>query len=160
MPQHRNKVMAYITSGDRLLLLEHPDHPAAGLQVPAGTLRAGEDPIAGALRQAEEETGLRDLSVVRIIGTAVFDARPFGRNEMHHRTFAHLRCTTETPECWEHWETDPSDAPGTRIRFRLFWQRWGSIPALVAGHDRFVGALGLVPSGDEFPDAGDSGALK
>jgi 8-oxo-dGTP pyrophosphatase MutT (NUDIX family) len=38
------------------------DHPLAGVQLPAGTGNAGEDPLAAALREGWEETGIPRLS--------------------------------------------------------------------------------------------------
>lgn len=141
MPIRRQKVMIYLTSGDRLLLLDHPDHPHAGQQVPAGTLEPGEDPVAGAHREAREETGLDRLAFVRILGETVIDMRPWGRDEVHHRTCVHLRCEVETPDEWEWWEEHPDDAPGERIRFRLYWRRVSDIPPLIGGHDAFLHLL-------------------
>jgi 8-oxo-dGTP pyrophosphatase MutT (NUDIX family) len=50
---------------------------APGLQVPAGTLRQGEDPAAGALREAQEETGLAGLRLVRFLGSYEWDQGTF-----------------------------------------------------------------------------------
>ena len=70
----KRKAFAVITRGDgdgrEVLLLFHPDHPEAGIQLPAGTMRDGEEPLAAVLREATEETGLTHLSVV---GTLVTD---------------------------------------------------------------------------------------
>src|SRR5262245_50751624 len=56
------KVTAFVTrrraGADELLLLYHPN---AGIQLPAGTVEEGESAQAAALREAQEETGLRDL---------------------------------------------------------------------------------------------------
>ena len=142
MPQFRRKVMIFITNRDRVLIFAHPDHPDAGLQVPAGTLEPGEEPVAGAFREGREETGLEGLEFAAILGTVEFDARAYGRDEIHHRTYFHLRCTAEPPDEWEHWEEDPSDAPGERIRFHLFWAPLGNLPELIAGHDAFLNTLG------------------
>ena len=49
-----------------LLLFEHP---AAGIQIPAGTVEVGETPAAAALREAAEETGLTDLTIRQYLGT-------------------------------------------------------------------------------------------
>ncbi len=43
---------------DEVLLLYHP---IAGIQLPAGTVEAGESPQEAALREAQEETGLNSL---------------------------------------------------------------------------------------------------
>jgi len=64
-----NKVTAFIVrdgpSGPELLILQHP---FAGLQLPAGTVEPDETPEAGALREAQEETGLLDLEIARGLG--------------------------------------------------------------------------------------------
>lgn len=41
----RHRAYAYITNGSRLLLFTHPEAPEAGIQVPAGTIEPGEDPL-------------------------------------------------------------------------------------------------------------------
>ncbi len=138
----KRKAFAYVTSGRRILLLAHPDHPDSGIQVPAGTVRPGEPVEAAALREAEEETGLARLELVGVLGKRDFDMSPFGRHEIHHRTFVHLRCQSEEPDTWEHWEDDPEGLPGERIRFRLFWVSLDEpLPDLIAGHDAFIVAL-------------------
>ena len=63
------KVTALITrdtaQGGELLLFRHPH---AGVQIPAGTIEKGETPREAALREAVEETGLRDLAVRAYLG--------------------------------------------------------------------------------------------
>lgn len=86
------KAFAYVTHGERLLLLAHPDAPEAGIQVPAGTVRDGELPEDAALREAREETGLTGLTLVRFLGEHVRDMRDYSLDEIHHRFFFHLRC--------------------------------------------------------------------
>jgi 8-oxo-dGTP pyrophosphatase MutT (NUDIX family) len=62
------KAFIYLTrSCHELLLLAHPLHPEAGLQVPAGTILPREKPYDAARRELVEETGLgrepiKDLS--------------------------------------------------------------------------------------------------
>jgi 8-oxo-dGTP pyrophosphatase MutT (NUDIX family) len=135
------KALAYVTQRDRILLFRHPESPATGIQVPAGTIRPGESPQDAALREAEEETGLRGLRVQRYLGEAEFDARPYGRDERHHRHFYHLVYDGSSPESWLHEESDPSDGSGP-IPFELFW---ASLPAarfrLIAGQGTFLSQL-------------------
>ena len=63
------KVTPFITrrapGGLELLVFQHP---TAGVQLPAGTVEIGEDPAAAALREAQEESGLRELRLVCAIG--------------------------------------------------------------------------------------------
>jgi 8-oxo-dGTP diphosphatase len=132
----RHKVFAYITHGDRLLLLAHPQAPEAGIQVPAGTLEPGESPEAGALREAWEETGLPDLTLVRFLGEQRRDMRDFDIAAVHQRYFFHLRCGGDPPARWRHWEAAPSDGSAGPIEFELYWARLaGEIPPLMADHD-------------------------
>jgi 8-oxo-dGTP pyrophosphatase MutT (NUDIX family) len=145
-PILRRKVMMCILrngpAGEDILLLYHPDHAEAGIQIPGGTVEPGEDIIGAALREAEEETGLTGLVLDRVLGQTDYDMRPFGKNERHHRTFVLLRCALPTPDRWFHWEEHPFDAPGERIRFELVWTRLdATLPPLVPGYDAFLGML-------------------
>jgi 8-oxo-dGTP pyrophosphatase MutT (NUDIX family) len=67
------KVVAYITQGDKLLVFSHPHHPGAGIQVPAGTIKAGEAPEEAVLREAYEETGLDKLKLRAFLGMREYD---------------------------------------------------------------------------------------
>jgi 8-oxo-dGTP pyrophosphatase MutT (NUDIX family) len=153
----KRKAFAVITRGDEpdreVLLLLHPEHPDAGIQLPAGTMRPGEDPLLAAVREAHEETGLVNLTVKGILGEALLDATPFGKAEVHHRTFIHLDCHYQTPTAWEHWEEDPDDLPGERIRFELRWfllDDW--LPLLLGDHGvglRFLRSQEARPAGEK-----------
>ena len=64
-----DKVTAFVVlpagAGYDLLLFEHS---AGNIQVPAGTVEPDETPMAAALREAREETGLTDLIITRDLG--------------------------------------------------------------------------------------------
>lgn len=136
------KVFAYITHGDRLLVFRQPDFPEAGIQVPAGTLRLGEDPAAGALREAREETGLEALSLVSLLGVDVFDMTPYGTPSIHHRHFYHIQLDGAAPEIFRHDEPDPSAGTRENISLEFFWVRLpDEVPWLIAGHGRFLPEL-------------------
>lgn len=64
------KVTAFITrtghNGLPQLLLFC--HPQAGIQIPAGTVEVGEDWQTAVLREAQEETGLTQLTIQRYLG--------------------------------------------------------------------------------------------
>ena len=65
-----HKVTAFITrtghEGQPQLLLFR--HPLAGIQIPAGTVEVGEDWQTAVLREAQEETGLNQLTIHRYLG--------------------------------------------------------------------------------------------
>ena len=132
----KQKVLAYITNGRRLLLFRHPESPEAGIQVPAGTLEAGESPEEGVLREAYEETGLSGLTLVSFLGNQHRNLLDFGRAEIHQRWFYHLACPGNPPAEWRHFETDPSDGSPGPIPFDFFWAEFPhEVPQLVADHD-------------------------
>jgi 8-oxo-dGTP pyrophosphatase MutT (NUDIX family) len=59
------KSFVYLTRGrGDLLVLAHPDHPEAGLQVPAGTIKKGETPEQAAARELVEETGIGEARIL------------------------------------------------------------------------------------------------
>ncbi len=62
------KAFAYVTNRGRLLVFSHPNSPDAGMQVPGGTIEGNEQPVDAAMREAQEETGLTDLVLVRYVG--------------------------------------------------------------------------------------------
>lgn len=128
------KVVAYITQGDKLLVFSHPHHPHAGIQVPAGTIQVGESPEEAVLREAFEETGLEDLELQAFLGIQVFDLTPFGRAEVQQRHFFHLQYHGETPSVWRHYENYPSEGSTEPIEFELFWVEFPhGVPQLIAG---------------------------
>jgi RimJ/RimL family protein N-acetyltransferase/8-oxo-dGTP pyrophosphatase MutT (NUDIX family) len=135
-----DKVFAYITHAERLLLFSHPFTPEAGIQVPAGTVEPNEDWETAVLREATEETGLHSLEIVRHLGDA--DHQWPGREEIARRHFYHLRCTEEPPERWWHGELHPSEGRTEAIPFEFFWaQLPHEAPILAPGHGQFLTEL-------------------
>jgi len=139
-PRHiKHKAFAYVTSGDRLLVLRHVHSPEAGLQVPAGTVEPHETPAQAVVREAIEETGLCEFSEPRHLGTV--DVIIPGRPALYRRHFFHLRHRAESAASWQHYERYPSNG-GAPILFELFWaQLPDEVPALVARHDEFLPQL-------------------
>jgi 8-oxo-dGTP pyrophosphatase MutT (NUDIX family) len=136
-PIERTKAFAYITHGNALLILKHPDHPEAGIQVPAGSVEPGESPRAGAIREAEEETGLQDLRLIRFLGLIRMPVdRPPG---FHNRWFFHLACDEQPPATWEHHEMTPSDG-SPPVRFEFSWVNLDDV-TLDWGHDAMLHRL-------------------
>lgn len=136
MRKTRQKAFAYITHQNRLLVFRHVAIPEAGIQVPAGTIKANEQPDQAVLREAVEETGLTDLTVGRFLGEQERDMSDVGRDEIHHRFFYHLHCNETPPSTWYHEEGDPSDgSERAPIIFEFFWVALPSgIPSLIADH--------------------------
>ncbi|WP_188195479.1 NUDIX hydrolase [Nonomuraea sp. SYSU D8015] len=116
----REKVLCYIVRDGRLLVFRHTDYSyeEVGIQVPAGTIKPGEDPEQAALREAREETGLHDFTVVRKLGTFEYDITP-ARAEIHRRHVFHLALHQDTPERWA--SQEDNDGEGEPIRFECFW---------------------------------------
>jgi len=142
LPALKHKVLAYITHGDHLLVFTHPDVPEAGVQVPAGTVEDGERFADAVMREACEETGLTNLTLVRWLGEQTFNFSDFGRDEIHHRYFYHLRCDGDPPATWRHNEDDPSEGGPGPIVFEFFWARLPhAVPELIADHGMMLPKL-------------------
>ena len=141
MTKIRQKVYCYITCQDNLLIFSHPDFPAAGLQVPGGSVEPGESTEAAARREALEETGLPDLRLVCCLGEQARDMADYNLDEIHQRTFYHLECTQPPPEIWRHNEEDPSDGSPGPIVFELFWVKLDAVPSLISEQDSLLPRL-------------------
>lgn len=138
----KEKVYAYITSGNRLLVFQHRDYPEAGFQVPGGTLDPGEEPAEAVLREAREETGLDGLMLESLLGVDEFDQTPYGVDEIQRRYFYHLRLESEAPERFEHPEKFPSDGETAPIVFQFWWAELPEeVPWMISGHGRFLPEL-------------------
>lgn len=137
----KRKVLAYVTRGQKLLVFDQPQSPAAGIQVPAGTMEDGETPEQAVLREAHEETGLTALRLSTFLGELRRDMRDFGKDELHHRFYFHVICEESTPETWEWLEPSPSE----RVKvfpFRFFWVDLpDGVPELIADHGAFIHLL-------------------
>lgn len=130
--EYVDKAIAYITRGDRFVVFEEPETPSAGIQVPGGTVEPGETLEAAVLREAEEETGLSQLSVVRALGVQLH-RRPSGR--IHRRHYFHLVDSSDLErEVWEHYEEHPHSGSAP-ILYRLRWACLREPPALHAELD-------------------------
>ena len=115
---YRQRVYAYITSEKGLLILEHPEHPEAGLQVPGGTVEENEPPSAAVVREVAEETGLETVLIAEGLGNCEFDMRQYGHDETQLAWYFHLTCEEETEDEWYFQESHSVTTP---IPFRLYW---------------------------------------
>jgi phosphoribosylglycinamide formyltransferase-1 len=138
------KVLGYIVRqrphGRELLVFDHVHVPDAGAQVVHGTLHHGEDPAAGMLREAEEETGLHGLSIVRKLGA--FDWQNPAWGCLCERHVFELSPPPDAPDSWEHHETDGGASPATPEKlFRFRWIPLAPTLQLAAGQHRYLPVL-------------------
>lgn len=115
----RIRVAAYVVrQGPALLVFEHVGAPAAGWQVPAGGVRAGEDLASAVLREVHEETGLTRVTIVRELAT---DDRPHPETGQPRRTtYFHLAAPSNTPDEWVHRVAGTGEDAGMEFACR-FW---------------------------------------
>ncbi|WP_214109241.1 NUDIX hydrolase [Acrocarpospora catenulata] len=137
----RDKALCYIVQDGQLLVFRHLDYSyeEVGIQVPAGTVNPGEDPASAALREAQEETGLTQLTIVRKLGTVDYDITPY-RPEIQRRHIFQLALHQDTPQRW----TSQEDNDGTSqqpIRFECFWIPLEHGHVLQAGQGALVSRL-------------------
>ncbi len=133
MPNRTRKVVAYVLRDRDLLVFTQPRSPEAGLQVPAGTVREGEEAAAAALREVEEETGLSDVELVRPLGVQEYDMAAYGRDEIRERHVFELRVEGDLPSVWTHYEEHDGLAPPTPFEFSWRPLEPGLITELEAG---------------------------
>jgi 8-oxo-dGTP diphosphatase len=135
----KRKVLAYLAHEGKLLVFRQRDFPAAGIQVPAGTLEPGESPEETILREAAEETGLGGLLIVRKLGEQVLKMNDYGLDEIQHRYFFQLISPDSLPETWTHNERHPSDGSPAPIALEFFWAKLpNEVPPLAGNQDKFL----------------------
>ena len=71
------------------------------------------------LREAAEETGLKDLRLVRKLGEADYDISPY-RREVMHRHFYELTTDCPVTRRWISHEPDPEEG-GRGPVFNCYW---------------------------------------
>ena len=118
------KVYAYITHEDRLLVFRHTHHPEAGIQVPGGTVEGQESPQDAVLREAMEETGLENLEIISYLGMHPLDLATFGETGIHNRHFYQLFFLGDRKDKWRHFEKSPSVGHPGPIEFEFYWVKF------------------------------------
>ena len=136
----RHKVMAYLIrpsdDGTELLVFTHRNHPAAGVQVPAGTEEPGEAIEAAAMRELAEESGLRPEQVRLVIKLAEADEP--AHNQSRH-VFA-FEPASPLPDRWAHTVRGAGEDAG--LVFEFYWVPLTPGLTLAGGQERFLPLLG------------------
>ncbi|MEY9214563.1 NUDIX domain-containing protein [Thermobifida halotolerans] len=135
-----DKALCYIVRGGELLVFRHLGHSPeeVGVQVPAGTVRAGESPEDAALREAREETGLDGFRLVRRLGKTTYDITPY-RFEVQHRHVFHLALDGDAPRRWRSREHHDGTRPPTELE--CFWIPLEHGHVLQSGQGALLGRL-------------------
>ena len=122
----REKVLAYITRGpDELLVFAHTkEYPDAGIQVPAGGVEPGEEPVDAVIRETFEESGLRLGDPSYLASFEWLDVEVPSRI----RHFYWLPAPIDTPDRWEHRVSAGEEDAGMIFRY-MFAPR--SSPGLI-----------------------------
>jgi 8-oxo-dGTP pyrophosphatase MutT (NUDIX family) len=136
----KDKVLCYIVRDGKLLVFRHTEYSyeEVGIQVPAGSIRAGETPEAAALREAAEETGLQGFTIVRKLGETEYDISPY-RFEIQHRHVFHLELADATPLRWTSQEDHDGEQEPTH--FECFWIPLETAHILQSGQGVLLGRL-------------------
>lgn len=115
----KNKVLAYITrnKGHELLVFEHIDFPAAGIQVPAGTVEPDEEILTALQREVSEESGL-EISLSQAIELGRFEWKRFDRQELHMRHIFQIEMSG-LKDSWIH--TVSGSGEDRDLHFKYFW---------------------------------------
>lgn len=141
MPMTRKqKVVVYVVHDQKLLVFRHSDfsYEEVGIQVPAGTVNAEETTQQAALRELQEETGYTDFEIVRFLGKAEYDMRPY-REEIQERYFFLAKSLIALPERWASEESH--DAKAKPTRFECFWIPLENGHILQSGQGALLGKI-------------------
>ncbi|WP_429428921.1 NUDIX hydrolase [Nocardia sp. GAS34] len=136
----KEKVLVYVVRDGKLLVFRHTEYSweEVGIQVPAGSIRPGETPENAALREAREETGLSEFTIVRKLGEAEYDISPY-RFEIQHRHFFELELGQDAPDRWG--SQEDHDGHGEPTKFECFWIPLEAAHILQSGQGALLGRL-------------------
>jgi 8-oxo-dGTP pyrophosphatase MutT (NUDIX family) len=134
------KALAYVVRRGHLLVFRHTGYSdeEVGIQVPAGSIRAGESPEEAVLREAHEETGLTNFQIIRKLGEYDYDISP-SRWEIQHRHVFHLRLLEDAPERWA--SREDHDGQGEPTPLECFWIPLEAAHVLQSGQGALLGRL-------------------
>ncbi|MDX5594810.1 NUDIX domain-containing protein [Pseudovibrio sp. SPO723] len=115
------KAYIYLTCGPELLVMHEPEVPEdEGFQVAGGTVDPGESFLQAALREFEEETGLRLSCALDLLDEETYLKQEVRNPGWQRRVFYHARLREKPAETWDHYEMHPSDGSDP-ILLRYQW---------------------------------------
>jgi len=116
----KKKVTVYAVKDGKLLVFRHSNfsYEEVGIQVPADTVKEGEDLKVEALRELREETGYSGLKISSYLGTEKYGMAP-EKNKRHEYLFFLAEPIDTLPERWESQEEHDGRMPLTP--FECFW---------------------------------------
>ncbi len=129
-----DKVLAYIlkSKGNKkeILVFEHDKKwSEAGLQVPAGSVDPGEEIERAVLREAQEESGLEKVRVIKKIDEYIMYRNT--HEQFNRRHVFLLEPTTEVQESWSH--SVQGDGIDKGMNFHFSWMPTSGIETSLAG---------------------------
>ncbi|WP_222916364.1 NUDIX domain-containing protein [Natrinema sp. SYSU A 869] len=149
---HVQKACAYITRGTgELLVFEGPGHD--GLQIPKGTLEAGESPREALFREVREESGLVTLNGTQHLTTDIWTRRE-DPPKRYVRHFFHAT-VHEPRDQWIHTVTDGGEEHGAEFEFRWIQPTTIGDGKFALDLDEYVGLLPTEPETDAVASASD-----
>ena len=113
-----DKVVAYIVDAgaQNILVFEHDKKwSEAGIQVPAGTVDENEDLANAALREALEESGLQDLSIIRNLDEYVLFRNTHSQYNRRHVYI--MSSKSSLGKTWSHAVTGNGDDEGMNYHY-------------------------------------------
>src|SRR2546427_655191 len=139
----KQKIMAYLVRRDaagwQLAVFEHANVPEAGVQVPAGTVKAGEPLDAALWRELLEESGLRAPSVALVCKLA--EAREPEWDQMRHVYL--LQDVGGLPNDWV--TVVAGDGEDQGMVFEFYWLAIAPGLQLAGGQTRWLGPISEAP---------------
>ena len=139
------KVYAYILKQKecqyQLLIFEHLDFPEAGVQIPGGTVESGKSVSAAALREIQEETGLKCINLFEKFGVSYHDMSRYGLQKIHERHYFHFDVCESTESAWMGYEETPSDGSPGPISLKFYWVNLDCVPLLAGRTDEILPEL-------------------